>query len=92
MKFTGSGSDDVGSFTIDGIYSIETRRIGLTKQYQRGTGNPSKNYGHPVTIQLTWNAHSLQFEGKYYAVTLEYNEDKFELKFERTLSDVCEAV
>ncbi len=53
MKITGSGSDDVGEFTIDGIYSTETSRIGLTKKYQAGTGNRSENLGHQVTIQLT---------------------------------------
>ncbi len=88
MKVTGSGSDDVGSFTIDGIYSIKTRRIGLTKRYLRGTGNPSANFGHQVTIQLTWNAKNHQLEGIYYVITTKYDENKFELKFDRTLSDV----
>ncbi|CAF4389171.1 unnamed protein product, partial [Rotaria sordida] len=37
MIITGSGSDDIGTFTINGIYSVETRRIGLTKTYTRGT-------------------------------------------------------
>ncbi len=82
MKVTGSGSDDVGTFTIDGIYSIETSRLALTKKYQAGTGNRSENLGHQVTIQLTWNAQNDQFEGKWYVQTSKYHgEDKFELKF-----------
>jgi len=82
MKVTGSGSDDVGKFTIDGTYSTETSRIALTQKYQAGTGNLSENLGHQVTIQLTWNAQNNQFEGKWYVQTSEYHdEDKFELKF-----------
>ena len=83
MKVTGSGSDDVGTFTINGIYSIETSRLALTKTYRAGTGNRSENLGHQVTIQLTWNAQNDQFEGKWYVQTSKYNgEDKFELKFD----------
>ncbi len=82
LKVTGSGSDDVGTFTVDGTYSVKTRRIGLTKTYQAGTGNRSKNLGHQVTIQLAWNAQNNQFEGKWYIQTSKYRgEDKVELKF-----------
>lgn len=52
MKVTGSRSDNVGTFTIDGLYSYQTRRIGLTKQYQAGIGNPCQNLGHQMIIQL----------------------------------------
>ncbi|CAF3372279.1 unnamed protein product [Rotaria sp. Silwood1] len=83
MIITGSGSDDVGTFTIHGTYSIETYRMGFTKIYQQGTGNSSENLGHQVTIQLTWNAQNNQFEGKWYVQTSKYHgEDKFELKFD----------
>jgi hypothetical protein len=82
QKVTGSGSDDVGTFTIDGTYSMKTHRIGLTKTYQAGTGNRSENLGHQVTIQLTWNAQNNQFQGKWYVQTNKYHgEDKFELSF-----------
>ncbi|CAF5025602.1 unnamed protein product, partial [Rotaria sp. Silwood1] len=64
MKVTGSGSDDVGVFTIDGIYSFDTNRIGLTKTYQLDTGDRSENLGHQVIIQLTWNAQNRHFNGK----------------------------
>ncbi|CAF4090130.1 unnamed protein product [Rotaria sp. Silwood1] len=84
MKITGSGSDDIGVFTINGIYSTETNRIGLTKTYQLGTGNPLENLGHQVTIQLTWNAQSSQFEGKWYVKTSQYGgQDTFQLKFDK---------
>ena len=92
MKVTGSGSDNIGAFTIDGSYSMTTHRIGLTKQYQAGTGNPKENLGHQVTIQLTWNDQNRQFEGKWYVQTSKYHgEDKFELKFnEQYVSTVYE--
>lgn len=84
MKVTGTGSDDVGTFTINGDYSTETRRIGLTKKYQAGTGNRSENLGHGVSIQLAWNTQNNQFEGKWYVQTSKYHgEDKFELKLEQ---------
>jgi len=80
---TGSGSDDIGKFTINGFYSTETSRVGLTKKYQIGTGNRLENLGHQVTIQLAWNAQNDQFEGKWYVQTSKYHgEDKFELKFD----------
>lgn len=83
MKVTGSGLDDVGSFTIDGIYSNQTCRIGLTKQYQSDIGDLTENLGHQVIIQLTWNVKNDQFEGKWYGKTKKYRgEDKFELKFD----------
>ncbi|CAF1191357.1 unnamed protein product [Rotaria sordida] len=83
MTITGSGSDDVGTFTIHGSYSVYTHRIGLTKTYKRGTGNRLENLGHQVTIQLTWNAQNNQFEGKWYVQTSKYHgENRFELKFD----------
>jgi hypothetical protein len=82
MTITGSGTDDVGTFTVDGIYSVKTSRVGLTKRYQAGTGDPSENLGHQVTIQLTWNTQNNRFEGKWYVQTSKYHgENKFELKF-----------
>ncbi|CAF1046991.1 unnamed protein product [Adineta steineri] len=81
MKVSGSGVDHIGSFTIDGTYSNETRRIGLTKQYEIGTGDPSENFGHQATIQLTWNEKNNQFEGKWYVQTKKYHDEgKFQLK------------
>ncbi|CAF1047009.1 unnamed protein product [Adineta steineri] len=79
----GTGSDDIGKFTINGVYSHETSRLGLSKKYQLGTGNKTQNLGHTVTIQLTWNKSSNQFEGKWYVRTNKYHgNDKFQLKFD----------
>ncbi|CAF4080256.1 unnamed protein product, partial [Rotaria magnacalcarata] len=83
MSIKGSGSDDIGTFTLDGVYASQTQRIGLTKTYQRGTGNLSENLGHQVTIQLKWYPENNQFEGKWYVQTAKYHgDDKFVLKFD----------
>ncbi len=80
-KIKGSGSDDVGIFTIDGTFSTETNQMNLIKTYQIETGDRKQNLGHQVTIQLTWNAQSRQFEGKWH-VRISTYEDKgeFQLK------------
>jgi hypothetical protein len=81
-KVTGSGTDYIGTFTIDGVYSVKTRRMGLTKQYAVGTSNSLQNLGHISTYQVTWNSESQQFEGKWYVHTVKCkDEGKFELKF-----------
>ena len=69
-------------FTIDGTYSGKTNRIGLTKTYKLGTGNPSENLGHQVTIQVSWNEENQQFEGIWFLKKSQLlDENKFELKF-----------
>jgi hypothetical protein len=81
MKVTGTGSDDVGTFTITGTYLTKTQRLALNKTYRLGTGNCRENLGHTVTIQLYWNPINNQFEGKWYVRTAKYSgEDRFELK------------
>ncbi len=88
---TGSGIDDVGAFSIDDIYSFNTRRIGLTKIYQKGTGNSSENLGHIVIIQLDWNFKKHQFEGKWYVETKKYyGKDKFTPQFDQEMKVVDE--
>jgi len=83
MKVRGSGSDDVGIFKIDGIFSNETNEIGLNKRYQPNTGDPSENFEHAVSIELTWNPDSQQLEGKWYVETDEYHgQNAFELIFD----------
>lgn len=82
MTINGSGTDDVGTFTVDGFYSESTCRIGLTEHYQPGTGDPSQNFGHDVIIQLVYNVQKNQFEGKWYVQTHKYHgENLIELKF-----------
>jgi hypothetical protein len=81
-KITGSGSDDVGKYSIEGIYSVKSNRIGLIKTYRKGTGDPKQNLGHRVTIQLAWNSNLRIFQGKWYVWTYKYGEqDKFHLEF-----------
>ncbi|CAF3965542.1 unnamed protein product [Adineta steineri] len=81
QKVTGNGSDSVGEYTIEGIYSSRTNRMGLIKTYQKGTGNPIQNLGHDVTIQVVLNSIQHQFEGTWYVRTSKYTgQDKFQLK------------
>lgn len=68
-KVTGFGTDDIGSYVIDGCFSTQTGRIGLTKTYQIGTGNLVENLGHNVIIQVEWNRLVNHFEGKWYVRT-----------------------
>ncbi|CAF0992986.1 unnamed protein product [Adineta steineri] len=85
QKVTGNGSDDVGMYTIEGIYSTRTNRMGLIKTYKKGTGNPIQNLGHDVTIQVVWNSNQHQFEGKWYVRTNKYSgQDKFHLNLEKS--------
>ena len=84
-KVTENGSDDVGTYTIDGLCSTKTNRIGLTKTYQKGTSDWQQNLGHNVTIQVAWNASQHKFEGKWFVRTNKYvGEDKLELKLEKS--------
>ena len=80
-KVTGSGSDEIGTFTIDGSFSMKTNRLGLTKTYQPNTGNPLENFGHQITIQLIWYSDSHQFQGKWY-LNGSHEQGQFELKFD----------
>ena len=83
-KLEGNGSDHIGDYTLDGIYSTKTNRIGLTKTYVEGTGNFQENLGHTVTIQISWNSIQHQFEGKWFIQTNNcFNQDKFQLKIEK---------
>ncbi|CAF1190977.1 unnamed protein product [Rotaria sp. Silwood1] len=82
-KVSGQGIDDVGIFTIDGVFSSQTHRMDLIKTYERDTGNSNENIEHQVTLQLTWNSDHNQFEGKWFVRTSNYRgEGKFELKLD----------
>ncbi|CAF0935635.1 unnamed protein product [Adineta steineri] len=63
MQVTGSGSDNVGIFTLNGVYSAISEQINMTKKYQLGTGDPIENKGHEVKMQLRWQSTNQQFEG-----------------------------
>lgn len=82
-RVDGNGTDEVGTYIVEGTFCSKTNRIDLTKVYKQGTGDSSENFGHKVTIQLTWNPSHHQFAGKWLVQTNTYHgEDKFELKFE----------
>ncbi|CAF1035950.1 unnamed protein product [Rotaria sordida] len=90
-EMVGEGTDDVGNFTFDGIFSSKNLRLALTQKYKEGTSDPKQNLGHTSTIQLTWNSNNNQFEGKWYVQTKKYSgDDKFELKFEESLVHLLE--
>ncbi|UJR17236.1 hypothetical protein I4U23_004131 [Adineta vaga] len=83
-KVIGNGSDDIGQYTIEGIYSTKTNRMGLIKTYRKGTGDLRQNLGHNVIIQLSWNSSQHQFEGKWFVKTNKYSgQDKFEMKLKK---------
>jgi hypothetical protein len=87
LTVSGSGTDDVGTFSIDGIYSINSRRIAFTKKYERDTENPSENFGHTVTVQAKWNSTEGQFEGKWYVEVNKYRaKNKFQLSYNKQQS------
>ncbi|CAF3356975.1 unnamed protein product [Rotaria sp. Silwood2] len=80
-RVTGHGYDDVGPFTVSGTFSVENQQIVLNKSYQPDAGDLKENFGHTVTIELTWNQNNAQFEGKWHMETNSYRvKDKFQLK------------
>lgn len=82
-RVDGQGTDDVGTYSIQGTFCSKTNRVDLPKVYRQGTGDSMENFGHKITFQLTWNANHDQFEGKWLVQANKYHrEDKFELKFE----------
>lgn len=90
-KVTGHGSDDVGDFTIDGIFSSKNLRLGLTQKYKAGTGNPSENLGHISIIQLQWNSSKNEFDGKWYVKTYKYSGNgHFKLRLEESSTSLLD--
>ncbi|CAF4126724.1 unnamed protein product [Adineta steineri] len=82
MKIKGTGSDDIGVFTIKGFYSTKTNRIVLKKEYKSNTGNTKQNSGHSVKMKLMWNEENNQFEGNWHINTTKYRGyGKFNLQF-----------
>eukprot|EP01084_Bolivina_argentea_P245265 410659_1 len=66
---SGFGSDEVGKYNITGHYNEQNNRMAITQSYIHGTGNPTENLGHNVSIRLQWNEAQQKFEGKWYCVT-----------------------
>jgi hypothetical protein len=78
---SGHGHDNVGNFTIDGIFSPRTLRLGLSMKYRLGTGDRRENMGHTATVQLKWNSAENRYDGKWYVQVPTYRgEGKFELE------------
>ena len=78
-RVSGNGADKVGVYTIEGVYSEKTRRMGLDKKYILGTGDPKENLGHTVKIRLNSHAHFCDFNeeksafsGDWYVKTHKY--------------------
>ncbi len=81
MSITGSGTDDVGTFDINGFYSHRTHRIAFTKMYR--SDNESNNPGRQLKMQLAWNTKEKSFKGKWYEETnLNKGKGAFELTLE----------
>lgn len=72
----GRGTDNIGMFTVHGIYSPRTRRMGLDKHYQNRIGDANANARHTKTIQVQWNSATQSFEGKYYLKNGEHWEEQ----------------
>ncbi|CAF3180794.1 unnamed protein product [Rotaria sp. Silwood2] len=82
-KVSGRGTDDVGNFTIDGIFSSKTLRLALKQKYEAGTGDRTENLGHKSTIQLSWSSNKNRFEGTWYVQTFKYRDNGyFQLEFD----------
>lgn len=62
----GKGEDEMGRYSVKGVYSPTTRRMGLEKYYQTGPTESDRNSRPKVTIQVQWNGSASGFEGKYY--------------------------
>ena len=65
----GKGTDDKGTFIVNGTYSARTLRMAFDKQYQAGSADSVRNPNARSSIQVEWNPESQTFEGKYYVKT-----------------------
>ena len=61
---SGEGTDSLGAYVVKGHYSSDTLAMDFEKQYRTGTGDPFKNTGQTVKVNLQWNPTSQQFEEK----------------------------
>ncbi|CAF1631149.1 unnamed protein product [Adineta ricciae] len=81
-KIKGYGSDDIGTFNVNGIYSDNTNRIVLIKKYQTIQNNSQEISKYEVKAQLIWNNMTNQFEGTWNVKTAKYTDTgKFILQF-----------
>ena len=81
-KVSGCGQDEIGPFSIDGLFSLNTGRLAFTKAYTLQNAHSSIYTRHRLIVQLSWNEETRQFEGKWYVQTKTYRaENRFYLKF-----------
>lgn len=79
FEVTGSGSDELGTFTVTGPYSNKTARMGLMQVYR------TNHLERQIILQVIWNPQTRQFEGKRYVRCKTHREEtQFELKFNRS--------
>lgn len=84
-KVTGSGSDDQGAFTVEGVYSSATHRLGVTKTYSAGVTDTTPS---PQTIQLTWDSEQKKFVGKWHDTSSFFKKDgDFEMTINGNFND-----
>ena len=65
----GKGTDEKGTFVVNGTYSPRTLRMAFNKQYQAGSVDSARNPNARSTVQVEWNPETQSFEGKYYVKT-----------------------
>ena len=63
----GKGTDEKGTFIVNGTFSPRTLRMAFDKQYQAGSMDAARRPGTKSTIQLEYNPVTLSFEGKYHS-------------------------
>ncbi|CAF1106145.1 unnamed protein product [Adineta ricciae] len=81
-KIKGYGSDDIGTFNVNGIYSDNTNRIVLIKKYQTIRNKSQEISKYEARAQLIWNNMTNQFEGTWKVKTAKNTDKgKFILQF-----------
>lgn len=91
FRIVGHGTDVIGDYTVVGRYSIETNEIELKKTYRKHIGDPANNFGHTVTIEITWDSEQRKFIGRWYVATEIYSgEGAYELYFDNSITPIPE--
>lgn len=81
QRLFGKGTDDKGTFVVNGTYSPRTLRMAFDKQYQAGSVDAARKPGSKSTIQVEYNPVTQNFEGKYYSkIGQQYQEEKYVMK------------
>ena len=77
----GKGTDEKGTFVVNGAYSPRTLRMAFDKQYQAGSADGTRKPGARSTVQVEYNPMTQNFEGKYYSkIGQQYQEEKYVMK------------